>query len=160
MTPDSKLIEGNKQIVHSYIEQCWNKGELNRISEFMATDCRYHDPVFPGLTSGSEPLRQHIERSRRGFPDIKFTIDDTVAERNEVVVHWTITGTHKGEFLGMAPTNKKASVTGTSINKLEGSKIVEVWTSWNLMSLMEQLGVTKAPHEKVNAPAAETKAHA
>ena len=159
MTSESKAMESNKQVAHRYVDQCWNKGELNKLSEVMATNCRYHDPVFPHLTSGLDNMRRHIESTRRAFPDLKFTIDDTIAERDEVVLHWTITGTHKGEFLGMAPTNKRATVTGTSINRMEGSKIAEAWTSWNLMSLMEQLGVSTAPHEKANAPKAETKAH-
>ena len=157
MTSESKTVESNKQIVHKYIDQCWNKGELNRVSEFMAANCRYHDPVFPHLTSGADNMRQHIESTRRAFPDMKFTIDDTIAERDEVVLHWTITGTHKGEFLGMAPTNKRATVTGTSINKIGGAKIVEAWTSWNLMSLMEQLGVSMGQRETVSEPRTESK---
>jgi steroid delta-isomerase-like uncharacterized protein len=106
---------------------------------------RFHDPVFPSLTSGADNIRNHIESSRRGFPDLKFTIDDTIAERNEVVIHWTASGTHKGAFLGMQPTNRKATVSGTSIYRTEDSKIAEEWAHWNLMSLMEQLGVRMAP---------------
>jgi len=79
------------------------------------------------------------------------TIDDTIAERDEVVIHWTVNGTHKGQFLGMPPTNKKASVTGTSINRIEGSKIAEIWSNWNLMSLMEQLGIAMATAAQSNA---------
>jgi predicted ester cyclase len=67
-----------------------------------------------------------------------------IAERNEVVLHWTARGTHQGQFLGMAPTNKSATVTGTSIYKLEKDKIVEQWSDWNLLSLLEQLGLAKA----------------
>lgn len=71
-------------------------------------------------------------------------IDDMIAERNEVVLHWTARGNHQGEFLGMAPTNKSAAVTGTSIYKFEKKKIVEQWSEWNLLSLLEQLGLAKA----------------
>jgi predicted ester cyclase len=77
-----------------------------------------------------------------------------------VVVHWTAKGTHKGQFLGMPATNKQASVTGTSIYRLEGSKIVESWANWNLMSMMEQLGVGTAPQEQKHAQGAATKTHA
>jgi steroid delta-isomerase-like uncharacterized protein len=89
-----------------------------------------------------------------------FTVDDTIAERDEVVHHWTVTGTHKGQFLGMPPTNKKASVTGTSIHRIEGSKIAESWSNWNLMSLMEQLGIAMAPQAQSNAPKAESQVRA
>jgi steroid delta-isomerase-like uncharacterized protein len=135
----------NKQIVQRFMEECWNQGKLDAVSELVADNCRIHDPVFPSLTSGAQNLRNHIETCRRAFPDLNFTIDDTIAERDEVVIHWTANGTHKGDFLGMPPTNRKASVSGTSIYKLQGSKIVEEWANWNLMSMMEQLGVSTRP---------------
>ena len=116
--------------------------------------------MFPSLTSGAENIKNHIQTCRSGFPDLTFTIDDTIAERNEVVIHWTGTGTHKGQFLGMPPTNKKASVTGTSIFRIEGSKIVEEWANWNLMSMMEQLGIAMAPQAQSNAPKAESQVRA
>jgi steroid delta-isomerase-like uncharacterized protein len=149
---------GNKQIVHRFMEECWNQGKLNTVSELFTANCRLHDPVFPHLTSGADNLRNHIESCRRGFPDLKFTIDDTISERDEVVIHWTGHGTHKGQFLGLPPTNKKATVSGTSIFRLEGSKIAEEWSHWNLMSMMEQLGIS-APAQ-ANAPKAESKSHA
>ena len=131
----------NKQIVLRFIEDCWNAGHTNMVADNLADNVRIHDPVFPNLTSGANNMRQHIEACRRAFPDIQFQIDDTIAERNEVVIHWTARGTHKGDFLGMHPTNRKAVVTGTSIYRLDSGKIVEQWAHWNLMTMMEQLGV-------------------
>lgn len=138
----------NKQIVHRFFEQCWNEGNTNMIGECLTDNVRIHDPVFPNLTAGANNMKAHIESCRRAFPDIKFSIDDTIAERNEVVIHWTARGTHKGDFLGMHPTNRKATVTGTSIYRLDNGKIVEQWAHWNLMSMMEQLGVQNAPQEQ------------
>jgi steroid delta-isomerase-like uncharacterized protein len=132
----------NKEIARRFIEECWNHGKLDAIAELVSKDCRYHDPAFPSLNSGAENIKQHISSCRSGFPDLTFTIDDQIAERNEVVVQWTAHGTHKAAFLGIAPTNRKATVTGTSISKVEGGKITEYWSHWNLMSLMEQLGVS------------------
>jgi steroid delta-isomerase-like uncharacterized protein len=147
----------NKQIVKRFMDECWSQGNLNTVMELVAENCRYHDPVFPSLTSGAENIKNHIQTCRNGFPDLMFTIDDTIAERDEVVVHWTGTGTHKGQFLGMPPTNKQASVTGTSIFRLEGSMIGEIWANWNLMSMLEQLGLAMAPEAQLNAPKAESK---
>lgn len=150
---DNKPLSDNKQIARRFMDECWNQGKLESIRELMSESCRHHDPVFPSLASGAENIKRHIATCRSGFPDLKFTIDDTVAERNEVVHHWTAQGTHKGQFLGMQPTNKQATVTGTSIFRIENGKISEQWSDWNLMSMMEQLGVT-APSK------AENKAHA
>ena len=145
--------ENNKQIVQRFMEDCWNQGRLDALSGLVTDDCRIHDPVFPSLTSGAQNLRSHIESCRRAFPDLSFTIDDTIAERDEVVIQWTGTGTHSGDFLGMPPTNRRASVKGTSIFKFDGGKIVEQWSHWNLMTMMEQLGMAAPAQSQVRQQA-------
>lgn len=160
MATQGSSPQDNKQIVRRLIEEGWNQGKVNVVSEVLANNCRFHDEVFPHLTQGADNFRRHIESCRAGFPDLKFSIDDTIAERDEVVVHWTARGTHKGPFLGMQPTNKKATVSGTSIYRLEGSKIAEEWANWNLMSMMEQLGISSAPQEQTSKQNVGSKAHA
>jgi steroid delta-isomerase-like uncharacterized protein len=140
----------NKQIALRFMEECWNKGDQNAMRDLIADNCRYHDPAFPGVQN----LPQHIASCRSGFPDLRFTIEDVIGERDEVVVHWTARGTHTGPFLGMQPTNRSCNVSGTSIYRMDGGKIVEHWADWNVMTLMEQLGVsapTKA-EEKASQP--------
>jgi steroid delta-isomerase-like uncharacterized protein len=131
----------NKEIARRFMEECWNKGDTDAMRDLIADQCRYHDPAFPGV----ENVQQHITSCRSAFPDLRFTTEDMISERNEVVVHWTVRGTHKGPFLGMQPTNRQCTVSGTSISKIEGGKIIEHWADWNVMTLMEQLGVTAAP---------------
>jgi steroid delta-isomerase-like uncharacterized protein len=160
MPLQSTKVTGNKQVAQRFMEECWSKGNLKAISEFVTANCLYHDPVFPHLVAGVDSIRDHIANCRRGFPDIRITIDDTIAEGNEVVHHWTITGTHRGQFLGLPPTNKKATLSGTSIFRIRNAKIVEQWSDWNLMSLMEQLGVASAPTAQAHASKAESKTHA
>jgi steroid delta-isomerase-like uncharacterized protein len=145
----------NKHIAQRFMEECWNQGKMDSIRELMASGCTFHDPVFPGLTSGVDNMKRHIETCRNGFPDLKLTVDDTIAERNEVVHHWTIRGTHKAPFLGMPATNRNAKVSGTTIYRIDGGKIVEQWADWNLMSLMEQLGVSSMPKGEAMASKAE-----
>jgi steroid delta-isomerase-like uncharacterized protein len=122
------------------MEECWNKGDKNAMRDLVADKCRYHDPVFPGV----ENVEQHITACRSAFPDLHFTIEDMIGERNEVVVHWTVRGTQKGPFLGVPPTNRTCAVSGTSINRIEGGKIIEQWADWNVLTLMQQLGVATA----------------
>jgi steroid delta-isomerase-like uncharacterized protein len=150
------MSDENKKIARRLMEEGWSKGRLDAIDELMSSGCRFHDPVFPSLKSGAESYKQHIQTCRTGFPDLKFTIEDTIAERNEVVLHWTAHGTHRGEFLGMAGTNKSATVSGTSIVRIEKNKIVEQWSDWNLLSLMEQLGL--AAPSQAQAPRQPAKA--
>ncbi len=138
------MLDQNKEIARNYIEECWNQGKLDRLDQYITKDCRYHDPVFPSLSPGLDSIRQHINTCRSGFPDLRFTIDDVIAERDEVVVHWTARGTHQGTFLGMAPTKKMAHVSGTSISRIRNGRIAEQYMDWNLLTLLEQLGVTSA----------------
>ena len=147
MPQQNKSPDENKRIVQMFVEECWNKGNLNKASELLADQVRLHDPVFPGMNPGIQNVKNHIEGCRKAFPDLKFTVDDTISERNEVVVHWTARGTHKGPFLGMQPTNRKVTIDGTSIYRLEGSKIAEGHANWNLATMMAQLGVIEVPKE-------------
>jgi steroid delta-isomerase-like uncharacterized protein len=143
-------ITKNKEIAQRFMEECWNRGDTGAMRDLIADNCSYHDPVFPGV----ENIPQHIASCRSGFPDLRFTIEDMIGERNEVVVHWTARGTHTGPFLGMEPTNRPCEVSGTSIYRIEGGKVVEHWADWNVMTLMEQLGISAAPRaeQNVNRP--------
>ena len=139
------VSDENKKIARKLIEEGWNKGRIEVVDDLMATGCRFHDPVFPSLTSGAANYKEHIRTCRNAFPDLHFTVEDMIAERNEVVAHWTVRGTHRGPFLGMSPTERSATVSGTTICRIDKGKIVESWADWNLLSLMEQLGLAAAP---------------
>ena len=148
---DNNTLEANKELVRRYYQDCWNKGNLDALNEYIAKDCRTHDAVFPTLEPGIDSLRRHIGMCRTGFPDMRFEIDDMIGERDEVVAHWTVNGTHSGAFLGMAPTKRSARVSGTSIYRIKNQKIAEQHVDWNLLTLLEQLGLATAP--KVGATA-------
>ncbi|HEY7307058.1 MAG TPA: ester cyclase [Bryobacteraceae bacterium] len=147
------MSDENKTIARKLLEDAWNGGQLEALDTLVSGNCRFHDPVFPSMAPGVDGLRRHIRMCRNAFPDLKYTIDDMIAERNEVVVHWTMRGTQRQSFLGMAPSNRTASISGTTINRIDDRKIVEQWSDWNLLSLLEQLGLATAPKEEVSARA-------
>jgi len=142
---DENMVEQNKELVRRFYEECWNQGKVDRMDQYIAKDCRYHDPVFPAMAPGVDSLKRHITMCRNAFPDLRFTLDDIIAERGEVVVHWTANGTQEGQFLGIAATRKIASVGGTSIYRMKNQRIVEQFSDWNLLTLLEQLGAATAP---------------
>jgi steroid delta-isomerase-like uncharacterized protein len=139
------MSDENKAIARRIMEVAWSKGDLSVVDECVSIDCRLHDPVFPQVTAGAGSLKEHITACREAFPDLRFSVDDMVAERDEVVIHWTARGTHRGGFLGMAPTNRSATITGTSIFRIENEKLIENWSDWNLLSLLQQLGISMVP---------------
>lgn len=154
------MSDENKRSARRLMEEGWNKGREEVIDVVMSPRCRFHDPIFPSLTQGADNFKQHIRMCRTAFPDLKFTIEDVIAERNEVVLHWKAHGTHRADFLGMPATNKGAMVSGTSINRFERGKIAEVWADWNLLSLMEQLGLAMPAAAQSPQPASSQPATA
>jgi len=148
---NENVLDQNKELTRRLYEECWNQGKVERLDQYVAKDCRYHDPAFPSLTSGLDNLKNHIAMCRNAFPDLRFSLDDMVAERDEVVVHWTANGTQQGQFLGVAPTRKRASVSGTSIYRIKNQKMVEQFADWNLLTLLEQLGAATVPRMQTAA---------
>lgn len=145
------MSDQNKAIARKLLDEVYSQGKLEVLNDIVTVDCRLHDPVFPSLEPGLNSLKKHIAMIRKGFPDLRFTCDDILAERNEVVIHWTCTGTHREPFLGMAATNRSAKVSGTSIFRLEREKIGEMWSDWNLLTLLEQLGLTAIPQQQAKS---------
>ena len=94
-----------------------------------------------GRGVGPSVYRKEVERFLAAFPDLKFTVYETISDKDKLVVSWTITGTHKGLFLGIAPTNKKVSMNGITIHQVADGKILESTAVWDTLGLVQQLGV-------------------
>lgn len=134
------MSEQNKAIVRRLIEEAW-KGNLDVIDELVDRDYVGYDPSNPEPVRGPEGMKEFVTTYRTAFPDANITIEDQIAEGDKVVTRWTGRGTHEGDLMGIAPTRKQATVTGISIARLADGKVVEDWTNWDTLGLMQQLGV-------------------
>jgi len=76
-----------------------------------------------------------------GLADRQSTVEDQIAEGDKVMTRWTYRGTHKGDLMGIAPTDKQVTVTGICIDRIVGGKIVEEWGEMDNLGMMQQLGV-------------------
>jgi steroid delta-isomerase-like uncharacterized protein len=135
--------EDNKAIVRRLIEEGLNQRNLAIFDELYASDFVYQ--LGSTTIQGREPYKQFISMSFAAFPDLRFTIEDQVAESDEVVTRWTLRGTHQGPFQDIPPTGKHVMVTGIGINRFANGKIVENWTNMDALGLRQQLGVVPAP---------------
>ena len=136
-------IEQNKQIALRFAkdgwgtmpnwEQVWN--------ELLSSDIVYHFNSNPQPIIGLEANKEFNATLFTGFPDIKQTIEDIVAEKDKVVYRSTMEGTHTGEFLGIPPTGKTALINDFTLLRISNGQIVEWWYECNLMELMKQLGL-------------------
>jgi len=139
---ESTMSEQNKALARRALEEIWNQGNLAVIDELTATNATFHDPNVPGgKFTGPDGLKQFVHIYRGAFPDVRITIDDQIAEGDKVVTRWTATGTHKGELMGIAPTNKHATVTGVDIDRYQNGRVVEAWASYDMLGLLQQVGI-------------------
>ena len=93
----------------------------------------------PNLPANKVGFKQFIYLLWTGFPDIRITFDDLIIEGNKVAGRYYLTGTHKGEFMELQPTNKQFKVNGMTVFSFRNAKVVERWNLVDMMSLMEQL---------------------
>ena len=136
------MSEGNKAIVSRSVEEVWNKGNLDLIDEFYADNYVGHGTAGQD-EDGPEALKQGITNVRTAYPDLHLTIEDLIAEGDKVVGLWTATGTNTGTRMDGGPaTGKRVTVSGITINRIYGGKIVESWARWDSLSMYKQLGVT------------------
>jgi steroid delta-isomerase-like uncharacterized protein len=134
----------NKSIVRRMYEEVWNKRNLEVAKELISPSHAMQLIDLPDSGIGLEAYARNVVQYVRAFPDLKFTILDMVAENEKVVAFWNISGTHKGEFRGIAPTGKKVSVDGITINHVSDGKIIDSYVSLDLWSMMQQLGAIPA----------------
>ena len=133
------MSEDNKSTVRNYFEQVWNKGRLDRFEDYVAEDIVPHNPG-PGPTDAGA-MKEALGGFRRALPNIHIALDDEIGADDKVIVRWTLSGTHEGEFQGIPATGKDVAVTGITIFRLAEGKIAEYWLEANNLGMMQQLGV-------------------
>jgi len=135
------VAAAHKELFGRLYHSIWNERRLEFIDKVIAPTHALGDPTVSGGGVGPAAYRRQVERFIAGLPDLKFNVDDTVTEKDKLVVAWTITGTHKGDFLGVPATNKKVSFSGITINQIAGGKIIESTVIWDGLGLLEQFGI-------------------
>lgn len=133
-----------KQIVRRVLEEPW-RGSMDVIDACVAPNYVGHDPSEPEPINGPEGIRSQVEKYKAAFSDARITVDEQFAEGDRVATRWTGRGTHDGDLAGLAPTGKEATVTGLTLSRLEGDKIVEEWTTWDTLGMLVQLGAVPMP---------------
>ncbi len=129
----------NENLVKGWF-QVWNTGDLAIAEETSATDFVNHDPNRPEVTD-FESYKAWVAENRTAFQDFHVDVHDMITEGNKVASRWTVIGTHKGRLSGVPPTGVQVTLTGMNIHRLVNGKIVEVWWSYDMLGMMQQLGV-------------------
>jgi predicted ester cyclase len=127
----------------------WNKGKaaaMAVIDETCANSIVWHSTGDD--IRGLNDYKKYMGEFYDAFPDNHFAIDDIFTEGDKVAVRYTITGTHKGKYMGIPPTNKKVKLWVIEIDRIVGGKFVEDWIRFDTLSMMQQLGLAPTPAKK------------
>ena len=121
----------------------WNKDDRESYLSIYDSSVRHH-----GV--GPEPLdhaanRAFYEGMWAAFPGIQLTIDDTIAEGDQLAARFHLDGEHRGDFMGVPSTGRAIVLTGQTVLRFRDGRIVERWTTVDMLSLMMQLGAIPAP---------------
>jgi steroid delta-isomerase-like uncharacterized protein len=139
----------NKARLRRVFEEGWNQGHLAVFDEVLAPDFLYHDPDAPTIRT-CEDYKHYVTEIHRVFPDLHLTIEDVIAEGDQVVVRWTLQGTHTGNIttpMSLPATGKQVSMAGISIDRFAGGKVVESWQQGDTLGMIQQLGLLPVPGE-------------
>ncbi|HET9444876.1 MAG TPA: ester cyclase [Steroidobacteraceae bacterium] len=145
LTPDATAaaqtaVAFNEQLARRYFEEVWNRGKLDVLDELLAPNYINHTPSSPDPAPGPDGLKPIVLAMRRAFPDLRYEIKDVVATEESVVIRVVMTGTHRGDLFGLAPTNRRVTVNQINIERIENGRIAEHWRVTDELTLMRQLG--------------------
>ena len=129
-------LEENKAIVRRFNEAT-NKQNLDLFDDLVAPDYVDHTHQLQGL----ESFKQLLKLGFKGFPDWHEAIEDIIAEGDKVSVRITYTGTHTGEYRGLAPTGEKITYSGVDIFRIVNGKLVEGRNFSDDLAFLQQQGI-------------------
>lgn len=139
-------VESNKDLVRRDIEQIWNDEQYEVIEELYADDFVHHDPAFPGEIRGPSGQAEFVRTYKTAFPG-SITIEELVSEGNFVTVRWTGRATHEGSFMGVEPTHNDIEMSGMTLARVEDGQAIEMWSQYDALGLMGQIGAIEPPSE-------------
>jgi predicted ester cyclase len=128
----------NKTIVRRALEEPWS--DLSVLDEVIDSGYVGYDPAQPEPLRGPQGAKENIEQYRSAFEGAQITVKDQIAEGDYVASRWEGRGRHTGELMGIPPTGKDVTVSGQTISRLAGGKIVEEYTNWDTLGMLQQIG--------------------
>jgi steroid delta-isomerase-like uncharacterized protein len=153
--------EATNQATSKRFNDAVNTGDTELISktidELVAPDALIRTPL-PIEATGAQLVKEVFARLLRAYPDLHVTIEDLIAEGDKVVVRNTVTGTHRGEYMGIPPTGKSVTYNEIFITRFADGRITETWGVVDVLSQMRQLGVISAAPEQPDVEATRTAA--
>jgi steroid delta-isomerase-like uncharacterized protein len=131
--------ERNKALIRRLFEEVLNAGNFGLLDQLIGASYVEHNPVANQAT-GAAGVRDRVLGLRVAFPDLRFVLEELIAEDAIVAARYRWQGTHKGLFLGIAPTGRRLSVRGMDFYRLEDGRVIERWDTVDEFGMLSQLG--------------------
>lgn len=144
------MFHNNEITMRRFVEQAINNGNFPVLDEVIHPNYTYRSP--DQVLQGSEALKELIAAYRNAFPDLHLDIEELVSTDDKAVLSFTLSGTHQGELMGIAPTGRQMKVNGMTLSHFESGKIVEEWELLDQLNMFQQLGIVslKSPTQNDN----------
>lgn len=133
------MSEQNKARVAEFLDRVLSSGAIAATGDYFHDDMVEEVPL-PGQGPGLKGLEETLTALRTAFPDMKWRVEEQLAEDCRVLTRFVWEGTQRGAFLGLPPTNRAVSVWGMVIDQFDGAKIRSTRILMDTMGLMQQLG--------------------
>jgi len=130
------------EVLGGWFTRVWNQGDESAIDELYAANAIAHG--LPGASrqgQGPDAFKPFFRTFRSAFPNIHIEVTHCVCEGDLCTVHCEVTGTHTGDGLGVAPTNRSVRFTGMTMARVTNGQIQEGWNSYDFLTLYQQLGI-------------------
>jgi steroid delta-isomerase-like uncharacterized protein len=138
------MSDQNKAIARRAVD-LFSSGDLDELDELVSEDAVDHDPQNPNASiHGPEGAKRTAEMYRAAFSDLQIRVEDQIADGDKVATRWTAVGTQDGDLPGLPASGRSSTVTGITIDRIKGGKIVESWGNWDTLGMMQQLGAVPA----------------
>ena len=135
------MSDQNKGLARRAIEEVYSGNNLDAAEEIYSPDFVDHDPATPEeMRRGPEGVRKQAAMYGGAFSDLQMTVEAQLAEGDLVTTRWSARGTHDGELMGVPGSGNSVSISGITVGRVADGKIVEEWTNWDGLGLMQQIG--------------------
>jgi len=131
--------ERNKTLSRAFLEEAINQGDMSAMERYTAPNYVEHQ-VPAGMASDPEAMQKMMGMMMQAFPDLRYTVEDLVAEGDKTVSRVTASATHQGEYMGVAPTNKQVKWEEIHISRWVDGKLAEHWGVMDMVGLLQQIG--------------------
>jgi steroid delta-isomerase-like uncharacterized protein len=137
--------DDNRALVRRFWEEIWNQGNLSTVDAIVSPDFTLEGPSFPDPLRGPNGLKGWVTTVRTAFPDVRFTVDEEVAEGDKIVNRWSARGTHLGPLMDIPPSGKAILLRGMTLFTVVGNKVSVEYAVEDMLGMLQQIGAVGAP---------------